>query len=203
MGTNYWNKKAYNYDNHIKKSENIYEKVIKLTKNEIDKSQILLDIGTGTGAIPIALTNSIGKIIATDYSEEMIKKANVKITESKINNIIFKVQDCYNINFKNEMFDVILAANILHLLDEPEQFLNSIKRFLKPNGKLIIPNFMNSENIKTKIISRIMKYKGHPIITKFNSKSMTNLIEKCGYKVEKKILLSGIMPMLFIVAKKQ
>ena len=203
METNYWDKTAHDYDNHIKKSERAYEKLIELTKNEVNKSQTLLDIGTGTGAIPIVLADLVDKIFATDYSEEMINIAKRKIIELKKNNIEFQVQDCYNLNFSNEMFDVILAANILHLLDKPEHFLNAIKRLLKESGKLIIPTFMHNENIKTKLISRIMKVKGHPIITRFDSKSMINFVENCGYKVDKQILLPNIMPMLYVVASKK
>lgn len=201
--TNYWDKVAHNYDNHMQRSKGAYEKLIKLTRNEIDKSQTLLDIGTGTGAIPILLADYVDKIFATDYSEEMINIANKKIKDFKINNITFQVQDCYNLNFSDEMFDVVFAANILHLLDNPEEFLKSIKRLLKESGKLIIPTFMHNENIKTRMISKIMKFKGHPINTKFDSKSMVDFIKNCGYEVEKHILLPGIMPMLFVIASKK
>jgi ubiquinone/menaquinone biosynthesis C-methylase UbiE len=203
MKNDYWDIKANDYDNHMKKSKNAYDKVIELVKKEVNKSQILLDIGTGTGAIPIAIANYLDKIIATDYSQTMIDVANNKIKELNINNITFQVQDGYNLIFNDEMFDVVLAANILHLLDKPEHFLNSIKRLLKESGKLIIPTFMHNENIKTKIISRILKYKGHPIVTRFDSKSFVDFVENCGYKVEKQILLPNIMPMLFLVASKK
>lgn len=203
METNYWDKKAYDYDNHMKKSKKAYESMIKLIKNEIDKSQIFLDIGTGTGAIPLALVDDVDQIFATDYSHEMISIANNKVKELNINNISFQVQDCYNLNYNEEMFDVILASNILHLLEKPEQFLNSVRRLLKKNGKLIIPTFLHNESIKTNLISRILKFKGHPITTRFDSKSMIQLIKKCGYIVDKQVLLPGIMPMLYVVATKE
>jgi hypothetical protein len=48
-----------------------------------------------------------------------------------------------------------------------------------------------------------MKYKGHPIITRFDSKSMIDFIKNCGYKVDKQILLPNIMPMLFVIASRK
>lgn len=203
MVTNYWNKKANDYDNHLKKSELAYKKVIELIKNEINKSNTFLDIGTGTGEIPIALSDNINKIFAIDFSPEMINVSMNKIKKLNINNITFQVQDCYNLTFNNEMFDVILAINIIHLLDKPEKFLSSIKNILKKNGKLIIPTYLHNENIKTKIISTIMKYKGHPIITRFDSNSMIDFIENCGFNVNKKVLIPNIIPMMFIVASKK
>ena len=67
MESNYWNIKAFDYDTHLKKSENAYLKIIELIKIEIDKSQTLLDLGTGTGEIPIAIADGVMKIIATDF----------------------------------------------------------------------------------------------------------------------------------------
>lgn len=203
METNYWDIKAKDYDTHTKKSKNAYEKIIELTKNEINNSETLLDIGTGTGTIPIRLADYIDRIVATDYSEEMINVAKSKIRGANINNIDFQIADCNNLDFNDESFDIILAANLIHLLDKPEQFLNSIKKFLKEDGKLILPTFMHNQNILTRIISRVMKSKGHPITTKFDSKSMANFIVKCGYKVDKQILLPSMMPMLFLVATKK
>ncbi len=203
METNYWDKKASDYDNHLKKSENAYLKIIELIKHESSETQTILDIGTGTGEIPIALSDNVEKIIATDLSQVMINIANLKIKKLNINNITFQVQDCYNLGYNDEMFDIIIASNLLHLLDKPEQFLNSIKRLLKKNGKLIVPTFLHNESIKTKIISKILEFKGHPINTRFDSKSMIEFITKCGYDIEKSVFIESIMPMLFVVVTKK
>ena len=201
--TEYWDDKASEYDNHLKKSESAYLKIIELIKSEINKTQTLLDIGTGTGEIPIAIADHAGEIIANDFSQEMINLANTKIEESGINNVRFQIQDCHDLDYKDEMFDVIIASNLLHLLDRPEQFLSSLKRILKKNGILIIPTFLHSESLKTKIISQILKFKGHPINTRFDSNGLIEFITHCGFKVEKRIFLKNIMPILFVVATKE
>jgi phosphatidylethanolamine/phosphatidyl-N-methylethanolamine N-methyltransferase len=203
MESNYWNIKAFDYDTHLKKSENAYLKIIELIKIEIDKSQTLLDLGTGTGEIPIAIADGVMKIIATDFSQEMIDIAFKKSKKLKLDNITFKVQDCYAQNYGNEIFDVIIASNLLHLLDEPEQFINSLKRLLNKGGKLIIPTYLHNESFKTRFISKILKFKGHPINTKFDSISLVEFITNCGYNVEKRVFIKNIMPMLFVVATRK
>ena len=203
MESNYWNIKAFDYDTHLKKSENAYLKIIELIKIEIDKSQTLLDLGTGTGEIPIAFADGVMKIIATDFSQEMIDIAFKKSKKLKLDNITFKVQDCYAQNYGNEIFDVIIASNLLHLLDEPEQFINSLKRLLNKGGKLIIPTYLHNESFKTRFISKILKFKGHPINTKFDSISLVEFITNCGYNVEKRVFIKNIMPMLFVVATRK
>ena len=44
METNYWDKKASDYDNHLKKSKNSYSKIIELIIKESNKAQTHLDL---------------------------------------------------------------------------------------------------------------------------------------------------------------
>ena len=203
METNYWDKKAPDYDNHRKKSENAYSKLMGLIKKECSKSQTFLDIGTGTGEIPIALSNSVKEITAIDFSQEMINIAKLKREKLDINNITFQVQDCYNPSFNDKTFDIITVINLLHLLDKPEQFLNSVKGLLEDNGKLIIPTFLHNHSILTKMFSRVAKLKGHPIVTRFDSKSIIEFITKCGYSLDKSVFIKGAIPILFVVVSKK
>lgn len=203
MEETYWDKQAAGYDSHMKRSENAYLRITELMKNEISAPQNLLDIGTGTGEIPIALSGYAEKIYATDLSSEMIDIAEQKLLQLKISNISFQVQDCYDLNFENEYFDVIIASNLLHILEKPEEFLLSVKRLLKRNGKLLIPTFLHNENIRTRIISAILKFKGHPINSRFDSKSIVSFIEQCGFNIEKKIFIKSTMPILFLAATKK
>jgi ubiquinone/menaquinone biosynthesis C-methylase UbiE len=203
METSFWDKKASDYDNQLKKAKDLYLEVIDLIKQEINKSQILLDIGTGTGEIPIAISDKAGKIIATDFSPEMIKIANQKLEKLNIDNLTFQVQDCYNLSFSDEMFDVIIVANLLHFLDRSEDFLRSLKRFLKKDGKIIIPTFLLNENFKTKIWTKILKLNKYPVNTRFDSKNIIDFIAKCDYNLEKSIFIKSTIPMLFVVLTKK
>ena len=40
MESNYWDKKAVDYDNHLKKSEKAYLQVVDLIKSEINKKGV-------------------------------------------------------------------------------------------------------------------------------------------------------------------
>ena len=202
MKSNYWDKKAITYDNHLKKSEKAYLQIVELIRSEINKTQLILDIGTGTGEIPIAIADKSGKIIATDYSREMILVCEEKIQRSGINNVSFQVQDCYDLEYGDRTIDVIVVSNLLHLVDKPEQFLISLKRLLKKDGKLIIATYLHNECMKSKILSRILKLTGHPVKSRFDSNSLGELITDCGYKIDKRVFISNIMPMLFAVATK-
>ena len=42
-------------------------------------------------------------------------------------------------------FDKVIAANVIHLLDEPFKALAELDRVCKPGGQIIIPTYINRE----------------------------------------------------------
>ena len=43
------------------------------------------------------------------------------------------------------LFDKVIAANVIHLLDEPLKALAALDRVCKPGGQIIIPTYINRE----------------------------------------------------------
>ncbi len=199
----YWNNDAKNYEARVDKSHKAYEKIIDYIKKEINKDMLLLDIGTGTGEIPINISNNVKNIEAIDYSFEMIKIAKQKAKIKGIKNISFSVQDSNNLIYKDNTFDVITIINLLHIIPKPEKVIEEAKRLIKNYGKIIIASYLHNENIKSRLISCIMKRKGHPIFTKYNSNTIFSFIENCSLNITFKEKLSNIMPILYLIALRQ
>jgi SAM-dependent methyltransferase len=99
----------------------------------------VLEIGCGTGVTALAIAKAGGKILAIDYSKEVIKIAT---REKKHKNLEFKSAEPKNIK---EMFDIIVMQDVIEHLDEPLKQLRDIKKKLNAKGKIIItcPSFMN------------------------------------------------------------
>jgi ubiquinone/menaquinone biosynthesis C-methylase UbiE len=101
----------------------------------------VLDIGTGTGLIPIHmfLKNSHLEICGIDISEGMIKKAYENLRayglESKIT---FLVGDAKRLPFKDNYFDLITCNHLLHHLESPVPLLNEIERVAKNDAGILI-----------------------------------------------------------------
>ena len=88
-------------------TELLVEKTIqKLKKMKLENPNIL-ELGTGSGCISIALKKNIDcKISAVDISEDAIEVARENATLNKVS-IDFKVQDMLNINY--EGYDLIIS----------------------------------------------------------------------------------------------
>lgn len=88
-------------------TELLVEKTIQKLKKMKIKNPNILELGTGSGCISIALKKNIDcKVSAVDISEDAIQVARENATLNKVS-IDFKVQDMLNINY--EGYDLIIS----------------------------------------------------------------------------------------------
>ena len=96
----------------------------------------VLDVGCGNGFLQWALEKRFGSVAGIDYSQQMLEvnPCNEKHFGS-----------CTNIPFANKSFDVAVAANLLHHLNEPERIrtLSEMRRIAKLKVFSFEPNRNN------------------------------------------------------------
>ena len=133
----FWNKFSAKYDNQLKRYERTYLKTIENTKKYLDKNDIVLDYGSGTGIILVGIADCVKEIHAIDIASKMIDVARRKADERNLQNIHFAQTDVFDDRFKEKSFDVIFAFNILYLLSDVTNVLKRINELLKPGGMFI------------------------------------------------------------------
>lgn len=146
----------------------IYEKAMRADKKiyglmyeripKVIKDKEVLEVATGPGLLAKHVASAASKIIATDYSEEMIKQAK---KGEYSNNLVFEVADATCLPYQDNSFDVVIIANALHVMPDPILALKEINRVLKDNGILIAPNFVNHKSgFISKLWSNILQIAG-------------------------------------------
>ncbi len=171
---NFWDNIANKYNAMFAKSK-AYKKMYALMEN----SFTVLEVGTASGLVAREIAGKVNQIYAIDISDEMIEQAK-KISQQ--NNIIYSVQDSTSLDFDDNMFDVVIIANVLHIVDSPEKCLSEIKRVLKNNGILIAPTFMWKEiNWIGKIEKFIMLRRNFPIYSYWNTDEFIDFLANNGF----------------------
>ena len=121
----------------------------------ITSSDKVLECACGTGLLSGVIAKKCKSLVATDFSVNMLKKAKKKYRE--YSNIEFKEGNILQIEYPNENFDVVVAANVIHLLDEPYKALAEMDRVCRKGGRIIIPTYMNkNDKGKTSVFANIV-----------------------------------------------
>ena len=90
--------------------ENEFDFYTMIKKYSNEKS-LCLDLGTGGGENLLRYYPEVGYIIAIDNSKEMIETANKNLQLYKDKKVKFVIGDNLNLNFPNELFDLVSARN--------------------------------------------------------------------------------------------
>ena len=96
------------------------------------KGKYLLDVGCGAGESSVYFASKGAKCIAGDFSPSMVETAENLANKYGVE-IEGKVINAMEIDFDDNTFDIVYAANILHHVD-PSIALREIHRVLKPGG---------------------------------------------------------------------
>ena len=200
----FWDKFANIYDSFINVIfSSTYKAILDNLNSDLNTTQNVLDIGTGTGIIPFSICLKVSSVIAIDISPEMIQIAKQKQENSSIKNIDFQVQDSYKLTFPDKSFDIVIASNLLHLLFEPDKSLNEVKRVLKDNGTFIAPTICVGENSKSRIIAGIIgALSGFKVVNKWSIREFKTMLINNGFTVNKIVIADGRFPLDYIVVVK-
>ena len=138
----YWTTRAEGYSEVNHKELNGMQKgawleVLKGQFPEKAKDEIkILDIGTGPGFFPVILAEAGYKVTAVDYTQEMLDTAK-RNAGNLCERISFYKMDAQNLEFEDDVFDVVISRNLTWNLKDPKRAYEEWCRVLKPGGKLL------------------------------------------------------------------
>ena len=133
----FWDKVSNKFDKQSQKNDQTEIRSLEITKQHLNVSDIVLDYGCATGTMAIEIADKVKKIHGIDISRKMIDAAKRKVAERNIENIDYAQSTIFDERYKRESFDVILALNILHFIEDTKKVMTRINELLKPGGLII------------------------------------------------------------------
>ena len=111
-----------------------------------DQSGKVLDLATGSGDVAFALRRGLPEetsIVGADFCPPMLDQARRKCERLGLDpqSNRFVEEDCLNLSFDDDSFDLVTIAFGLRNLSDRARGLKEIRRVLKPGGKLIVLEF--------------------------------------------------------------
>jgi ubiquinone/menaquinone biosynthesis C-methylase UbiE len=108
----------------------------------------ILDIGTGTGFIPLQLGDFLRKrdvFVCLDISQKMLDECKKNVDSKKFTAKFSYLKDTGDIEVDYSSFDIITINSVLHHLPNIEEFLNGVNNTLKKGGRIVIGHEPNKK----------------------------------------------------------
>lgn len=162
----------------------------------------VLDCAAGTGALTLAAAGRAGYVLCTDLSEKMLARAGKKVRRAGRDNVEFAQRNVFAPP-PERLFDVVIAGNVLHLLEEPERALDCLLADVRPGGRVILPTYLQGE-AGAGIGAALKAYEALGFCPKaeYTLDSYRELLSGCGAELIRVERLEGRLPVGFGVLRR-
>ena len=156
-----------------------------IEKMSCDDSDIVLEIGIGTGA-SFQFYPDKTNVIGIDISPDMLDLAKEKIKNNKIENKYMSMMNGEHLSFPDNTFDKVVAMYVMSVTQNPKSLVEEMKRVCKDDGDIYIVNHFSSESDKFWVkalekglmpISKILGWKPYFPFSEFNNYANLNVQE--------------------------
>lgn len=167
----------------------------------------ILSLGCGSAALEEKLEKEYNcKVTGLDYDKNAIELAKKKISKAFTFNL---EKDSLNTVLKKDKFNIVILADILEHLRNPEKVLTEIKEFLSKDGLIItsIPNIANW-SVRLKLLFGEFNYTSHGLLDKthlkfYTLKNAKRLICNNNYKIEKIYYSTSLVNIIYKKIKRE
>ena len=198
----FWDNVAWVYDifaNGINKKAD--RALCAAVAGQIAPSDEVLECACGTGLLTGVIAPRCKSLVATDLSVNMLRCAEKKC--GGYGNVRFERADILHLHYPDTRFDAVVAANVIHLLDEPYRALRELDRVCRPGGRLIIPTYMNrTDRGTTNRVSGAIGRAGADFKREFTPESYRHFFAEAGYTDASYTLCEGRIPCAVAVLRK-
>ena len=145
MSRTFWDRAAGLYDLFEWSNRKVNDAARTRAGELIPAGARVLDCAAGTGEFSLAAAKRAGSVLCTDQSEAMLARARKKVRKRGLSNVSFARRDITSLPDTAGSLDAVIAANVLHLLPDPEPAVRELWRVVAPGGRLILPTYLQGK----------------------------------------------------------
>ncbi|HVV60405.1 MAG TPA: methyltransferase domain-containing protein [Pseudolabrys sp.] len=112
------------------------ERLVELTSPK--KDWRMLDVATGGGHVAYTFAPHVGRVWATDITQEMLDQVKEEAAKRGLDNVRTTYAKAEALPFEDESFDLVTCRIAPHHFDSIPDFLREVHRVLKPGGTLAL-----------------------------------------------------------------
>ena len=196
----YWDRHSKNYARSMRLLGKPLPRVLELTEAAVSGATDVLEVAAGTGLFTERIAPRVQRLVATDYSAGMVDLLAANVRQRGLVNVECRQADLYNLDYPAHSFDVVVAANVLHLIPDLPAGLACLRRVVRPGGKLIVPTFCHDETLISRVLSRALALTGFPGHRRFTSSTLSAALQNEGLRATRLETVPGVIPIAYTEA---
>ncbi len=109
---------------------------------------VVADVGAGTGYMTTRLARLVGpsgKVYATDIQPAMLRIIEEKARTEHLSNVEVVQGSEIEVGLPSDAVDLAILVDVYHELWHPQEMLRSIRRSLKPDGRLVLVEYRKED----------------------------------------------------------
>lgn len=189
----FWDKVAGIYDLvETVYNGRVYKNLGKRIAKEMEAGDVVLECACGTGAISRHIAPTCKLLIATDFSGGMLRQAAKNCRN--YDNVRIRRADMMKLKCRDNRFNKVVAGNVIHLLEKPEDAVRELERVCRPGGRIIIPTYINASEGTNERAVRLFEAAGVNFKRQFDMESYQKFFKDAGDKNVEYDVIDGRMP---------
>ena len=197
----FWDIWAPVYDLAEKTNGRAYADMLKTVREHVPQGASVLEAAAGTGSISLAIADKASLVLCTDLSARMLNVARRKVEKSGARTITIDTRSVFDLREPDSSYDVVVASQVLHLIDEPEKAASELRRVAKT---LVILPMSMTKNLrgKARFLLALYRLVGFSPKREFDADGYTTFLQTIGFDNCEHIHIPGKMPMVVAIWRK-
>lgn len=143
----------------------------------VSETDIVGDLGAGTGHYSIPLSKMASKVYAVEIQKDYLTTIQNKVKHDKLKNVECLLGDLERVggsNLADNTLDKAIISNVLFQVEHPDNLIEETKRILKNHGRVLLVDWMPGGGVI-------------PIKNAISKEKAKQMFEKHGFVVDREI----------------
>lgn len=205
----FWDRFAERYARSKISDMPAYTHTLERTRSFLKPEDRVLELGCGTASTALELAGNVREVVASDVSTKMIGIGRRKAAERGITNIRLVAADVCDPALGPGPYDVVMAFNLLHLVDDLPATLQHIRDLVKPGGLFISKTICLGDDavpLKVRLFLKLvplMRLIGlAPEVHSFSIELLESQVRAAGFEIIEAGNFPASPPRRYLVAKR-
>jgi len=106
---------------------------------------VAADVGAGTGYFTVRLAKRVKTVHATDLQPQMLRMLDARLGKEHIGNVVLHPATDHDSGLPTGCCDLVMLVDVYHELSDPPGVMKTIRRALKPTGRLVLVEYRGED----------------------------------------------------------